>query len=73
MHQKVSPLEVRQRPGREPLEESVTVRRAQDLIERVGAARRPGAASHRQQMQIMIAEDDDGVVPKIAHQAQHFE
>ncbi len=55
-------LQVCQRPVDQPVEQLVAIRRAQNLIECVGSSLAPRAVCDCKQMQVMIAEHNDGVV-----------
>ena len=73
MHHEVAPLEVRQRPQQQPLDESVAVGRREHRVQRVGAAAALYAARHSEQVQIVVAEHHHGVVAEVAHQAERRE
>src|SRR6185312_376797 len=64
---------MRQRPGCEPLEKGVAVGRLQDLIQGIRPARWTAAARDGQQVQVVVAEHDDSVVPECAHVPQYLE
>jgi hypothetical protein len=73
MHHQVAPFGMRERPHQQPLDERVAIARRKHLIERIGAAAPLRAAGHREQVQIVIAEHDDGVIPECTHLAQRRE
>ena len=70
-HQIQCPLFVKQRPGREPLEQGIAVGGGQDFVQGIVAANPGTARGHGQQVQIMIAEGDRRCGAEGANSAQH--
>ncbi len=64
---------VHQRTLLQPFEQRGAIRRGQNVIERVIAALARTAINDRQQVQIVIAEDDRGGIAQSANPAQDFE
>ena len=64
---------VQQRPLLQPFEQRGAIRRRQDVIKRVIAAQSRAAVGHRQQVQVVIAENDGGRIAHGADSAQYFE
>ena len=64
VHQQVILDEHRQRPRAQPGDQFLAVRRVQDLVQRIGAAQALRAARHRNQVQVVVAEQ--GIDPSAA-------
>src|SRR5262249_16606227 len=63
-------LPVQERTHAEPPDEPAAIRRAQHLVERVALAGN-GSGRVGDQVEVVVAEDDDGAVAERVHPAQH--
>jgi hypothetical protein len=62
-----------QRTMAQPVDQLLAVRRCQDVVERVIPVGRADAAGHRQQVQVVVAQDCPGAVAHLHDIAQGLE
>jgi hypothetical protein len=73
MHHQVTVFEVRQRPGAQPVEQFGAIGGGQDVVQRVAAMGTPDAPGHREQVQVVVAQDRHGPIAQAAHETQGLE
>jgi len=69
MHEQEVAFDGDQWPGREPRDQRVAVGGGKDRIDRIAAVRRAMSAGHRQQVEVVVAEDGGGGVAESHHLA----
>ncbi len=66
----MTPRHVHHRAASQPIEQVVPIRRSDDVLERVILAAFHAALSKREQMQVVVAKNDQRAILEIAHEAQ---
>ena len=64
---------VKERPAREPIDELVAIGSFEHVVEGVSTLALALASARGDEVEVVVAEDDDGVLVQIAREPQNFE
>jgi hypothetical protein len=57
----------------QPVDQFATIRRTEDVVEGITAARMTDTCRHREQMQFVVSQHSDSHISQSLHETQHFQ
>ena len=73
MHHQVAAIKMNQLAASQPIEQLITIRRIENLLDGVALAGLAHAFGNSEQMQVMIAEYDRRAITEAANESQAFQ